>query len=139
LQVTVVSPERAASARSAHGGPCAAGNAFRAVPLLSCFNCRDGRLVAIGQIRILVRADGPADVEVVVRALWHLPVGLAGLFASIVAALLPAERRRRLFRFGATLAATVIIVVTLAYAGGLVDPEKPDTGTNVKPTPARSG
>jgi hypothetical protein len=78
VEIVVVPPARAALAASAHDFSCPAGSAFRAVPLLSTFTCRDGCLVAIGQFRILARAGIPTRVEVLVRALWRARYHVGG-------------------------------------------------------------
>jgi hypothetical protein len=56
---------------------------------------------------------------------WHnanvlYPVALAGLAASLVAAILPGTRVRRALRFLGAAAATLLIVALLGYAGHLV-------------------
>lgn len=71
MPITVVSPRNAASAPSAHDADYPDGGAFRAVPLLISFEDGNGRVVAIGQVRIFAGAGRPAEVKVVVRALWH--------------------------------------------------------------------
>jgi uncharacterized membrane protein len=53
-----------------------------------------------------------------------LPVAVAGLVAGLLAAILPGrERAGKVGRFCATLIATGVTIVLLAFAGSLVNPK----------------
>lgn len=83
--------------------------------------------VLFGLPALILALYGAADVLPVSRANWMilLPIGISGLFASIVAAALTSGTRQRVVRFCTTFIATLAIVVVLAYSGTLVDPAGP--------------
>jgi len=75
VTVEIVPPEKAGKAPASYDAPVPDGAAVRAVPLLAILNAGAERLVAVGDIRVVVHSDLRTTLIAVVRGLWVTDVG----------------------------------------------------------------